>query len=92
MTKLEDHLEGIINIFHQYSIRLGHYDTLVKRELKQLITKELPNCLKNTKDQPTVDEIFQDLDTNKDKEVSFEEFVVLVSRVLKTAHDNIHKE
>lgn len=46
MTKLEDHLEGIINIFHQYSIRLGHYDTLVKCELKQLITKELPNCLK----------------------------------------------
>lgn len=46
MTKLEDHLEGIINIFHQYSVRLGHYDTLIKRELKQLITKELPNTLK----------------------------------------------
>lgn len=46
----------------------------------------------NTKDQPSIDEIFQDLDTDKDKEVSFEEFVVLVSRVLKTAHENIHKE
>ena len=46
MTKLEDHLEGIINIFHQYSVWLGHYDTLIKRELKQLITKELPNTLK----------------------------------------------
>ncbi|XP_040086511.1 protein S100-A12 [Oryx dammah] len=92
MTKLEDHLEGIINIFHQYSVRLGDYDTLIKRELKQLITKELPNCLNNTKNQATIDEIFQDLDANKDKEVSFEEFVVLVSRVLKTAHENIHKE
>ena len=46
MTKLEDHLEGIINIFHQYSVRVGHYDTLSKRELMQLITKELPNALK----------------------------------------------
>ncbi|OWK04948.1 S100A12 [Cervus elaphus hippelaphus] len=78
MTKLEDYLEGIINIFHQYSVRLGDYDTLIKRELKQLITKELPNTLK--------------LDANKDGQVSFEEFIVLVSRVLKTAHEDIHKE
>ncbi|KAB0385991.1 protein S100-A12 [Muntiacus reevesi] len=92
MTKLEDYLEGIINIFHQYSVRLGDYDTLIKRELKQLITKELPNTLKNTKDQATIDKIFQELDANKDGQVSFEEFIVLVSRVLKTAHDDIHKE
>ncbi|ELR46219.1 hypothetical protein E5288_WYG015185 [Bos mutus] len=92
MTKLEDHLEGIINIFHQYSVRVGHFDTLNKRELKQLITKELPQTLQNTKDQPTIDKIFQDLDADKDGAVSFEEFVVLVSRVLKTAHIDIHKE
>ncbi|XP_057552592.1 protein S100-A12 [Hippopotamus amphibius kiboko] len=92
MTKLEDHLEGIINIFHQYSARLRHHDTLIKRELKQLITKELPNTLQNTKDQATVDKIFQELDTDEDGQVTFEEFIVLVSRVLKTAHDNIHKE
>ncbi|NP_001153744.1 protein S100-A12 [Sus scrofa] len=92
MTKLEDHLEGIINIFHQYSVRLGHYDTLIKRELKQLITKELPNTLKNTKDQGTIDKIFQNLDANQDEQVSFKEFVVLVTDVLITAHDNIHKE
>ena len=46
MTKLEDYLEGIINIFHQYSGRLGDCDTLIKRVLKQLIMKELPNALK----------------------------------------------
>ncbi|CAI9151430.1 unnamed protein product [Rangifer tarandus platyrhynchus] len=92
MTKLEDYLEGIINIFHQYSVRLGDSDTLIKSELKQLITKELPNTLKNTKDQPAIDKIFQELDANKDGQVNFEEFIVLVSRVLKTAHDDIHKE
>ena len=46
MTKLEDHLEGIINIFHQYSIRLRDPETLIQRELKQLVQKELPNFLK----------------------------------------------
>lgn len=46
MTKLEDHLEGIINVFHQYSARVGDFDTLTKRELKQLITKELVNTIK----------------------------------------------
>lgn len=46
MTKLEDHLEGIINVFHQYSVRVGNFDTLNKRELKQLITKELANTIK----------------------------------------------
>ncbi|XP_022415307.1 LOW QUALITY PROTEIN: protein S100-A12 [Monodon monoceros] len=92
MTKLEDHLEGIINIFHHYSIRLGNYDTLNKSELKKLITKELPNALKNTKDQPSIDKLFQELDADKDAQVTFEEFVVLVSRVLKTAHEAIHQE
>ncbi|XP_007946781.1 protein S100-A12-like [Orycteropus afer afer] len=92
MTKLEDHMEGVINVFHQYSVRVGHFDTLSKGELKQLITKELANTLKNTKDQATIDKIFQELDVNRDGQVSFEEFVTLVARVMVTAHENIHKE
>lgn len=46
MTKLEDHMEGIINVFHQFSVRRGHFDKLSKGEMKQLITRELPNALK----------------------------------------------
>uniref|UniRef100_A0A452QGB2 EF-hand domain-containing protein n=2 Tax=Ursus TaxID=9639 RepID=A0A452QGB2_URSAM len=92
MTKLEDHMEGIINVFHQYSVRVGHYDKLSKGEMKQLITKELPNTLKNTKDQATIDKTFQDLDADKDGQIDFSEFVNLVVRVLLTAHEDIHKE
>ncbi|XP_008565858.1 PREDICTED: protein S100-A12 [Galeopterus variegatus] len=92
MTKLEDHMEGIINIYHQYSVRVGHFDTLSKGELKQLITKELANTLKNTKDKPTIDKIFQDLDSDRDGQVNFKEFISLVASVLETAHENIHKE
>nr|XP_025852662.1 protein S100-A12-like [Vulpes vulpes] len=92
MTKLEDHLEGIVNVFHRYSVRVGDHDTLSKGEMKQLITKELPNTLKNTKDQATVDKLFQDLDADKDGQVNFNEFISLVSVVLDTSHRNTHKE
>ncbi|XP_021537718.1 protein S100-A12 [Neomonachus schauinslandi] len=92
MTKLEDHLEGIINVFHQYSVRVGHFDKLSRGEMKQLITRELPNTLKNTKDQATIDKIFQNLDADKDGQVDFGEFVSLIVSVLVTAHDDIHKE
>lgn len=46
MTKLEDHLEGIINVSHQYAVQVGDFDALSKGELKQLITKELANTIK----------------------------------------------
>lgn len=46
MTKLEDYMVGVINIFHQYSIRKGNFDTLSKGELMQLMTQELPNAIK----------------------------------------------
>ncbi|XP_071063546.1 protein S100-A12-like [Dasypus novemcinctus] len=92
MTKLEDHMEGVINVFHQYSVRWGHHDTLSKGELKQLILKELTNTLQNTKDQATIDKIFNDLDADKDGQITFNEFVPLIATLVMTMHDNIHKE
>ncbi|XP_035135789.1 protein S100-A12 [Callithrix jacchus] len=92
MTKLEEHLEGIVNIFHQYSVRTGNFDTLSKGELKQLMAKELVNLIKNAKDKATVDKTFQDLDANQDNQVNFQEFISLLAVVLKASHENIHKE
>ncbi|KAF5924189.1 hypothetical protein HPG69_007409 [Diceros bicornis minor] len=46
MSKLEDHLDGVINVFHQYPVQMGHFDKLSKGDLKQLVTKELANTLK----------------------------------------------
>ncbi|XP_049621570.1 protein S100-A12-like [Suncus etruscus] len=91
MTKFEDYLEGIVNIYHQYSVRVGHADTLSKGELGQLITREMANILKQSKDQSSIDKIFQDLDADRDAQVNFEEFVNLVFTVLLTTHDNLHK-
>lgn len=46
LSQMECSIETIINIFHQYSIRLRDPETLIQRELKQLVQKELPNFLK----------------------------------------------
>ncbi|XP_048213974.1 protein S100-A12-like [Perognathus longimembris pacificus] len=92
MPTLIEHLDGIINIFHQYSGPTRDPDTLTKNELKLFITRELANTIKNTKDPATINKIFQELDVNVNDEVSFEEFVSLVVSVLLTTHKNIHKE
>ncbi|KAI4548967.1 hypothetical protein MG293_001297 [Ovis ammon polii] len=79
---MESSIETIINIFHQYSIRLRDPETLIRKELKQLVQKELPNFLKKQhKDEEAINEIMEDLDTNQDKQLSFEEFIMLVARL-----------
>uniref|UniRef100_A0A8C9P5R8 Protein S100 n=1 Tax=Spermophilus dauricus TaxID=99837 RepID=A0A8C9P5R8_SPEDA len=92
MSTLEEHLEGIVNIFHQHSAHVGDFDTLSKSELRKLITRDLANTIKNTQDQATIDRIFQDLDDNKDGEVNFREFLLLIASVLETTHKNLHRE
>ncbi|KAF7235505.1 hypothetical protein EYD10_17669 [Varanus komodoensis] len=91
-TQLEKCFETVINIFHQYSVRVGHFDTLTKGELRQLIEKELPTFLKEQKNPQAIEKIFTDLDKNKDKQISFGEFMDLVVKVVIAAHEHIHKE
>ncbi|XP_036922954.1 protein S100-A12 [Sturnira hondurensis] len=91
MTKLEDYLEGVINIFHQYAVRVGDFNALSKGELKQLITQELANTIKSTKHQPTSDKIFQELGANLDGQDMFSEFTSLVASVQEAGRENIHK-
>ncbi|XP_065276274.1 protein MRP-126-like [Emys orbicularis] len=90
-SELEKAIETIINIFHQYSVRVGHFDTLTKSELKQLIDKQLVNFLKRQRDQASIDSLFKDLDKNRDQQVSFGEFMVLITRVTIATHEHIHQ-
>ncbi|XP_063002114.1 protein S100-A12-like [Elgaria multicarinata webbii] len=86
-TQLEAALETIINVFHQYSVRDGHFDTLSEKEMAELMKKELPNFLKDKNNPKAIDEMFNDLDKNKNGEVSFEEYLTLLSRVLITSNE-----
>ncbi|XP_048193134.1 protein S100-A9-like [Perognathus longimembris pacificus] len=91
-SQMEKHLDTVNNVFHHYSVRLGHPDTLNKKEVKQLVQKELPNFLKKeNKDDKEINEIMEDLDTNQDDTLDFDEFVILVARVSNTFHEEMHK-
>ncbi|XP_004454075.1 protein S100-A9 [Dasypus novemcinctus] len=93
MTQMECYVETIINVFHQYSVRLGNPDTLNQKEFKQLVKKELPNFLKKEKKNDEIlNHIMEDLDTNLDKTLSFEEYAILIARVIHATHEEMHKD
>ncbi|XP_019482834.1 PREDICTED: protein S100-A9 [Hipposideros armiger] len=89
---MECSFETIINIFHQYSVRLGHPDRLNQREFKQLVKKELPNFLKKQKrNEAAINKIMVELDTDGDKDLTFEEFAVLIGRLTAASHEEMHR-
>ncbi|NXG57441.1 M126 protein, partial [Hemiprocne comata] len=91
LSQLEKSMDVIIDVFHQYSRREGHHDTLTKRELKLLIEKQLANYLKHVKNQATIDEIMKDLDINGDDQISFSEVMLLITRVTIATHEHLHE-
>ncbi|XP_060116880.1 protein S100-A12-like [Heteronotia binoei] len=90
-SQLEKCMETIINIYHQYSIRVDHYDMLSKGELIQLINKELCKTLKNVKDPKKVESLMQEYDKDKNGQLDFGEFMRFLSWVFCLAHENIHQ-
>ncbi|XP_072715808.1 protein S100-Z [Ciconia boyciana] len=78
-TPLEDTMDTLIRIFHHYSGKEGDRYKLSKEELKELLTSELTDFFSAQKDPLLVDKIMKDLDSNKDNEVDFNEFVILVA-------------
>ncbi|XP_024426173.1 protein S100-A9 [Desmodus rotundus] len=89
---LECSIDTVIKIFHQYSTEESHHDRLSQNEFKELVQKELPNFLKKEdRDEEAIKEILEDLDTNGDKQLSFEEFSMLVAKLTEAAHEEMHK-
>ncbi|XP_008145594.2 protein S100-A9 [Eptesicus fuscus] len=90
---MECSVDTIINIFHQYSVRLGHPDRLNQKEFSQMVKKELPTFLKKERrNEALIKDMMEDLDTNGDKDLSFEEFVTLVGRLTEASHEQMHKD
>ncbi|NWS76993.1 M126 protein, partial [Crotophaga sulcirostris] len=90
LSELEKAMDVIIDVFHQYSRREGHHDTLTKQELKLLIEKQLANYLRHVVNKVTIDEIMKDLDVNKDAQISFCEVMMLITRVTIATHEHLH--
>ncbi|NWS61045.1 S100Z protein, partial [Chunga burmeisteri] len=86
-TPLEDAMDTLIRIFHHYSGKEGDRYKLSKEELKELLATELTDFLSGQKDSLLVDKIMKDLDSNKDNEVDFNEFVILVAALTVACND-----
>ncbi|XP_012673452.1 protein S100-A1 [Clupea harengus] len=79
VSLLEKSMEGLIKVFHNYSGKEGDRHKLSKGEMKSLLQGELSDFLAASKDPMVAEKIMSDLDENRDGEVDFQEFVVLVA-------------
>ncbi|XP_029307655.1 protein S100-A1 [Cottoperca gobio] len=77
-SQLATSIMGLIKVFHSYSGKEGDKYKLSKAEMKNLLQGELSDFLKGSKDPMVYDNIMSDLDENKDGEVDFQEFVLLI--------------
>ncbi|CAN8206924.1 unnamed protein product [Coccothraustes coccothraustes] len=89
---LEKALETMVNIFHQYSIRQGELDLLSLNDFTTLLKEQAPSFLQTCDRNQAgyLDKLFQETDLNKDKEVSFEEFTIVLSKLADDAHRISH--
>ncbi|XP_010283064.1 PREDICTED: protein S100-Z [Phaethon lepturus] len=86
-TLLEDTMDALMRIFHHYSCKEGDGYELSKGALKELLTSELTDFLSGEKDPLQVDKIVKDLESNKDNEVDFNEFFILVAALTVACND-----
>ncbi|XP_007561281.2 protein S100-B-like [Poecilia formosa] len=83
-SELENGMATIIKVFHKYS---GQNCTLRKADLKALINNEMNHFIKKIKDKKILNQLFTDLDQNRDLEIDFKEFVALIAMVTSACHD-----
>ncbi|XP_049438612.1 protein S100-A1-like isoform X2 [Epinephelus fuscoguttatus] len=76
---LQNVMEAMIQVFHSYSAKEGDKYKLSKVELKSLLQGEFGDFLTCSKDPLVVEKIMADLDDNKDGQVDFQEFILLVA-------------
>uniref|UniRef100_J3SD54 Protein S100-A9-like n=1 Tax=Crotalus adamanteus TaxID=8729 RepID=J3SD54_CROAD len=89
-TQLEKCCDCIMDVFHKYSMPLDHPDKLSKGEFAKMLREQLPNFIQSTKNTEAMNRLFNELDQNKDGELSFEEWLTLIGRFLAQCHENFH--
>uniref|UniRef100_A0A8C9TTR0 S100 calcium binding protein, beta (neural) n=1 Tax=Scleropages formosus TaxID=113540 RepID=A0A8C9TTR0_SCLFO len=65
----------------------GDKHKLKKSELKDLINNELSNFLEQIKDQATMDNLMESLDSDGDSECDFQEFMTFITMVTICCHE-----
>ncbi|XP_040188076.1 protein S100-A1-like [Rana temporaria] len=82
MSKLVTAMKDVIGVFEEYASKGGNPDALSKKEMKELMQKELGEFVKEQKDATSMNKILKELDENRGRIVSLDEFLILVASVL----------
>ncbi|XP_027776687.1 protein S100-A5 isoform X1 [Marmota flaviventris] len=84
-TPLEKALTTMVTTFHKYSGREGSKLTLSRKELKELIKKEL--SLGEKMKESSIDDLMKSLDKNSDQEIDFKEYSVFLTTLCMAYND-----
>uniref|UniRef100_A0A8D0GH86 Protein S100 n=1 Tax=Sphenodon punctatus TaxID=8508 RepID=A0A8D0GH86_SPHPU len=76
---LEQALTVMVTSFHKYSGKEGDKYKLSKAELKELLTKEMPNFFSKPADEAAFQKLMSNLDANRDNEVDFQEYATFLA-------------
>ncbi|XP_068778176.1 protein S100-A7 [Struthio camelus] len=89
---LEMALKAVVDVYHRYSIREGELDLLSYSDFRTLLTEQAPTfleaCGRNRRDY--LKDLFKETDINKDHELTFEEFTIVLAKVTDDAHRISH--
>uniref|UniRef100_A0A452GS61 Protein S100 n=1 Tax=Gopherus agassizii TaxID=38772 RepID=A0A452GS61_9SAUR len=85
---LEWALDTMVSTFHKYSGKEGDKFKLNKAELKELVTKELPSYISKQTDEASFQRLMNNLDSNRDKEVDFQEYATFLACVAMMCNED----
>ncbi|XP_063002421.1 protein S100-A2-like [Elgaria multicarinata webbii] len=84
---LERALGVLVCTFQRYCQKEGDQRTLSKGELKELLEKELPSLKTVEIKDGAFEELMSLLDTNKDNQIDFEEYIRFITAACTFVHD-----
>ncbi|KAM9625410.1 protein S100-A8-like [Harpia harpyja] len=91
---LEMALKTIVDVYHRYSIREGQLDLLNFNDFRTLLTEQAPTflqaCDRNKREY--LRKLFEETDLNKDSELTFEEFTIILAKLTDDAHRISHRD
>ncbi|XP_050786961.1 filaggrin-2-like [Gopherus flavomarginatus] len=86
MPQLLDSISTIISVFYKHGKKDEDSSTISKREVKRFIQREFADITVNPFDVHTIEAVLQLLDHDGDAVIDFNEFLLLIFRVVKVCY------